>query len=252
MALESLMTVDGVIIKEYNLGESDKTFVIFTREHGKMRMAASGIRNYRSKLGGSSRFLQYARFTLKRGKSLSRVQECERLEGFSDLRKDLCALSIASYLAEITNEALPDEEPYEELFRLFLNTLHFLSKYPKQGRFYKVIYELRLVQQMGYRPVLDRCVSCGKETGSFSFSNVHNGLLCSSCGESVTLPQEIVKALRFMAEAPMKDLFSVFAAEHILTSVSGVSEGYLVHILGKTPRSLPYLHQMEEMLKDFK
>lgn len=245
------MTVEGVIIKEYNLGESDKTFVIFTREYGKMRMAASGIRNYRSKLGGSSRFLQYARFTLKKGKSLYRVQECERLEAFADLRKDLCALSTATYLAEITNEALPEEEAYEELFRLLLNTLHFLSKNPEQGRFYKAIYELRLVQQMGYRPILDRCALCGTEQGSFSFSNVHNGLLCKSCGSASILPQEIVNAIRFMATAPMKDVFSVFAANHILVSVSGITESYLVHILGKSPKSLSYLHKMEEMLKDF-
>ncbi len=251
MTMETLVTVEGVIIKEYNLGESDKTFVIFTREYGKMRMAASGIRNYRSKLGGSSRFLQYARFTLKKGKSLSRVQECQRIEAFSDLRKDLCALSTASYLAEITNEALPDEEPYEELFRLFLNTLHFLSKHPKQGRYYKAIYELRLVQLMGYRPVLHHCVSCGKETGAFSFSNSKNGLLCPSCGGGLELPQELVKALRFISEAPMKEAFSVFAADHILSSISKISEEYMVYILGKTPKSLPYLHQMEEMLKDF-
>lgn len=246
--IESLTTVEGVIIKEFNLGESDKTFVIFTREHGKMRMAASGIRNYRSKLGGSGRFLQYARFTLKKGKSLSRVQECERIEGFSDLRKDLCALSVASYLAEITNEALPDEEPYEELFRLFLNTLHFLAKNPKQSRFYKSIYELRLVQQMGYRPVLDRCVVCGKDLGSVSFSNAQNGLVCTSCGGGQELPQEVLRALRFISQAPMKELFSVFAAEHLMASVAQVSEGYMVHVLGKTPRSLPYLHQMQEML----
>lgn len=251
MAMESQMTVEGVIIKEYNLGESDKSFVIFTREYGKMRMAASGIRNYRSKLGGSGRFLQYARFTLKKGKSLCRVQECERLEGFSDLRKDLCALSIASYLAEITNEALPEEEPYEELFRLFLNTLHFLSKHPKQGRYYKAIYELRLVQLMGYRPILDRCVACGKTEGSFSFSCKSNGLLCSTCGGTIELPQELVKALRFVSEASMKEVFSVFASEHVTSAVSKVAEEYMVHILGKTPKSLPYLHQMEEMLKDY-
>lgn len=244
------MTVEGVIIKEYNLGESDKTYTIFTREHGKMRMAASGIRSYRSKLGGSGRFLQYARFTLKKGKTLYRVQECERIEGFADLRRDLRALSIGAYLAEITNEALPEEEPYEELFRLFLNTLHFLSKTPEQGRFYKSIYELRLVQQMGYHPVLDRCAGCGKETASFSFSNAHNGLLCTACGGTPLLPNEIINALRFISTASMKELFSVVAAEHILLYVSNLTENYLVHILGKTPKSLPYFHQMEEMLKD--
>ncbi len=244
------MTVEGVIIKEYNLGESDKTFVIFTREHGKMRMAASGIRNYRSKLGGNSRFLQYARFVLKKGKSLYRVQECERIEGFDELRKDLNALSVGTYLAEITSEALPEGEPCQELFRFFLNTLHFLSQNPQQWRFYKSVYELHLVCQMGYRPVLEQCTVCGKTDGSFSFSNERNGLLCMSCGGGSLLPQEIIHGIRFMVSASMKEVFSVVAAEHLLITVSAISEAYLVHILGKTPRSLTYLHRMEEILED--
>ena len=234
--MELMMTVEGVIIKEYNLGESDKSFVIFTREYGKMRMAASGIRNYRSKLGGSSRFLQYARFVLKKGKSLYRVQECERIEGFDELRKDLNALSVGTYLAEITSEALPDEEPCEEIFRLFLNTLHFLSKNPQQWKFYKAVYELHLVTQMGYRPVLEHCTVCGNGEGSFAFSNEKNGLVCLSCGNGSLVPQEIIHALRFMISAPMKEVFSVVAAEHIMVTVSAIAEGYLVHILGKTPR----------------
>ena len=248
--MEQMMTVEGVIIKEYNLGESDKTFVIFTREQGKMRMAASGIRNYRSKLGGSSRFLQYARFVLKKGKTLYRVQECERIEGFDELRKDLNALSVGAYLAEITSDALLDEEPCEDLFRLFLNTLHFLSKNPEQWKFYKSVYELHLVSQMGYRPVLEHCASCGKEEGPFFFSNEKNGLVCSSCGNGTLIPQEIIKAVRFMVSAPMKEVFSVVAADHILVTVSALSESYLVYILGKMPRSLTYLHRMEEILED--
>ena len=49
----------------------------------------------------------------------------------------------------------------------------------------------------------------------------------------------------------MKEVFSVFASEHVISAVSKVAEEYMVHILGKTPKSLPYLHQMEEMLKDY-
>ena len=65
------------------------------------------------------------------------------------------------------------------------------------------------------------------------------------------MPQEIVNASRFRATARMKEVFLLFAANHILVSVSGITESYLVPILGKSPKSLSYLHKMEEMLKDF-
>ena len=45
-------------------------------------------------------------------------------------------------------------------------------------------------------------------------------------------------------------VFSVVAADHILVTVSALSESYLVYILGKMPRSLTYLHRMEEILED--
>lgn len=41
----------GVVLRTYKLGESDRIVVVMTREHGKIRAVAKGVRKTKSKIG---------------------------------------------------------------------------------------------------------------------------------------------------------------------------------------------------------
>ena len=44
---------DAVVLRTYKSGESDRVVVLWTREHGKVRVIAKGIRKTTSRLGGT-------------------------------------------------------------------------------------------------------------------------------------------------------------------------------------------------------
>ena len=46
---------DAVVLRTYKSGESDRVVVLWTRDHGKVRVLAKGIRKTTSRLGGTSR-----------------------------------------------------------------------------------------------------------------------------------------------------------------------------------------------------
>ena len=48
----SLYRDQGIVLRTWKLGESDRIIVIITEENGKVRAVAKGVRKTRSKFGG--------------------------------------------------------------------------------------------------------------------------------------------------------------------------------------------------------
>ena len=51
---ETRFTTDALVIKEMNVGESDRLVTLFTREHGLIRAFAAGAKSIRSKKGAAT------------------------------------------------------------------------------------------------------------------------------------------------------------------------------------------------------
>ena len=59
---------DAVVLRNYKSGEADRVAVLWTREHGKIRVLAKGSRKPSSKLGGALDPLSVVRVNLVQGK----------------------------------------------------------------------------------------------------------------------------------------------------------------------------------------
>jgi DNA repair protein RecO (recombination protein O) len=55
---------DAVVLRTYKSGEADRVVVLWTREHGKVRVFAKGMRKTTSRLGGTLEALAYVRVDL--------------------------------------------------------------------------------------------------------------------------------------------------------------------------------------------
>ncbi|MGH9020308.1 MAG: recombination protein O N-terminal domain-containing protein, partial [Acidimicrobiales bacterium] len=55
---------DAVALRAYRSGEADRIVVLWTREHGKVRVLAKGARKATSRLGGSLEALAHVRVDL--------------------------------------------------------------------------------------------------------------------------------------------------------------------------------------------
>ena len=52
-------TTEGLVIKEMNVGESDRLVTLFTRDYGIIKAFASGAKNIKSKKGAATSLLTY-------------------------------------------------------------------------------------------------------------------------------------------------------------------------------------------------
>src|SRR3990167_2736637 len=91
----------GIIIKRSNFSEADRLVTIFSKDRGKIRAIAKGVRRPLSKLGGHIELFCLTNFVIAEGRNLDIISGAEIEKCFFDIRSGLDKTSTAFYLGEI-------------------------------------------------------------------------------------------------------------------------------------------------------
>lgn len=179
---------EAAVLKTQNLGETSRIVHVFSRQHGLLKLVARGARRPRSRFGAAfdSGNLVQAVFYRSRASDLHAVSEASivwhpalRQRGPEHSRMVAAAL-------EIPLRAAAPETPILALYRNLCAFLHGADEAPEPEH-PGLLLELSLgaLKNLGYHPLLDRCVGCraavaGRPAG-FSLSG--GGLVCHRCGQ---------------------------------------------------------------------
>ena len=228
---QTRFTVEGLVIKEMNVGESDRLVTLFTREKGIVKAFAAGAKNIKSKKGAATSLLTYSSFTILDKKGTLRIYEATPEASFFTMGTDIEILALSQYFCELTLLFGEDNNPNEELLRLILNSLHFLTKEKRYPPLIKAITELRIAALCGYMPNLIACKNCGKfEDNVMHFTLNDGSIFCSECkpqGESIIINKTVLSALRHIVFSEFKNLYSFEIPEKDAELLSLVTEKYI-------------------------
>lgn len=179
-------TMQAINLKSYNLGESDKIIVMYSREHGIVRCVAKGVKKSTSKLGGRMQMLNANKLLLAKGKKLDIVCQAELVDNFKEIHKCITKLTYAIYCAELINAFGLENDSnsvqiYDILFESLKNTA--LSANDEEVLWTIIRFKLKLLQQLGYAVELNSCSKCNKQIQEniFFFSAESGGIICSKC-----------------------------------------------------------------------
>lgn len=240
----------ALIIRQQTVSEKDKRLTLLTGELGLVHAFAPGAKQMKSKLFAAAQPFHYSRLQLLRGREKYILQSAQLLHSFGGLHKDLAGLALAHYFADITQRIAPQDTEAEDLLRLFLNCLHFLSEGGRNALLLKSIFELRSMVVSGFLPELFFCLDCGcqvEEEGFFS--SEEGGVLCPACCRGRKLPHlplTLLQALRHICHAPMEKLFSFSLSNRALGVLSWITEDYLLAQTGKPYQTLAFFKSVWE------
>ena len=244
------LKTDGLIVRENNnVGEADRFVLLLTRDVGLVRASARGAQKLKSRNAGVTRLLSYGRFTLHPGRNGGYIiGEVEPLHSFFDLNRDMERLSLAQYFCELCGILAPREEPADAMLQLMLLGLHHLTGDVYPPLLVKCVTEQRLLALGGYAPDLSGCGRCGKtDAPEFWLSPAEGTLFCASCAagsDGLPLTPGMLAALRHIHSAPAERAFRFRLPEETLRALSGVSERFLLHQLGRGFCTLDFYHSL--------
>jgi DNA repair protein RecO (recombination protein O) len=241
----------ALVLRTTDWSETSRIATLWTREFGKVRVLAKGGRRLKSNFENALDLLTVCSivFFRKSSGSLDLLTEAQVVQRFPRLRTDLAALYAAYYVAELLADWSQDYDPHPALFDEALDTLRTLGTEegassiecgPRIARF-----EMVLLRELGYSPVLDHCAGCGGALAEteLAFSPAANGVLCLGCRggqrDSRPLSPRTWWTLRDLAD-PGEAWRRPWGAE-ARAEVRQLLGQYVTYLLGRRPRLLSYL-----------
>jgi DNA repair protein RecO (recombination protein O) len=153
-------TVEAIVLRRSDSGESDRRLVLLTRELGKIDVIARGARKGGSRLAGSSEPLMWAEYQIALGRQRRFVAQVQPKGSFPRLRNDYDRLAAALSFTELVSAAMPYESEAPEVFDLVLATLDFMQS---EGNWLSALVwaESQLMRLEGHWPEWTVCVNSG-------------------------------------------------------------------------------------------
>jgi len=169
----------GIVLRTWRLGESDRIVNLLTERHGKVRAVVKGVRKTKSRFGGRLEPLVHCAFLFYEGRELDIVTQAESLEHFRPVREDLSRLAKASSLLEACDQLAQERHANPRLYSMLLGALRSLSAH--DAPLLVPAFFLKLLSTEGFHPLLDECAVCGERYGLVAFDLGQGGVLCSGC-----------------------------------------------------------------------
>jgi DNA repair protein RecO (recombination protein O) len=176
----AVLTSEAVVLRTWPVHEADLVVSFFTRDYGRMTGVAKSALRSRKRFGGALEPMTVARawFQEKPKQELVRLDQLEIIRSPLSAPVDQARLTVLSLFAEVLEEALPEHDPQETVFRLIVSVLEQTTV--EQPWMPLTYFELWMTRLMGLLPDIAHCIACGEAlvAGETSFNAYADGLFC--------------------------------------------------------------------------
>jgi DNA repair protein RecO (recombination protein O) len=179
---------EAIVLRTHKLGEADRIITLLTRQRGRVRAVARGVRKTSSRWGSRLEPFTHVDLQLAEGRSLDVVTQAETLTAFSSrLGQDYARYTSGTVMLETADRLIPEEhEPATQQFLLLVGGLRAMTAGEHGPAQVLDSYLLRSLAVAGYAPSFDHCARCGDAPPDHPgahrwFSPAGGGVLCPDC-----------------------------------------------------------------------
>jgi DNA repair protein RecO (recombination protein O) len=209
----SVLTSEAVVLRTWPVHEADLIVSFFTRDYGRMKGVAKSALKSRKRFGGALEPMTVARawFAERPRQELVRLDQLEIVRSPLSAPVDHLRMAVLSFFAEVIDEALPEHDPQETVFRLLLSVLDQTTV--EQPWMPLTYFSLWMTRLMGLLPDIGHCTVCGEalQPAEVWFNSLADGLFCAvhRNGSANALSADSWQLAQRMLRAPA----SAFAGE---------------------------------------
>jgi DNA repair protein RecO (recombination protein O) len=255
MKLVSLLKTHGLVLKNINFGEADKIITLFSNNLGKIQVLAKGCRKPKSRLLSASQMFCLGEYVLFKGKgSMYILSQCDVQQTFYNLRTNLERLGAASYILNLCQEVIQEQEGNTPLFALTVSCLSLLCYSDTQSFVIVKAFEVKMLSIIGYKPHTTSCVLCsGDLNGQIAFSTRLGGVACEECRSkdpySLKINHGTLNTLRYIQEMDIKKISRIKIGSNTMDELDRILTPFITQRLEKVFKSKDFMMTVSEDLK---
>lgn len=190
------------MLRTQDLGEADRIVTLYSRNHGKIRAVAKGVRKTSSRFGARVEPFQRVDAQFHRGKTLDTISQAVTITPYAaKIAADFDKYSVAAAMAEVidrlTNEGF---DPTAQHYLMFVGGLHALSEGQQPPPLILDAFVLRSIAMAGWAPELRNCAECGAAGPHYAFDIARGGVVCRDCRRpgAVAAPPAVTEHMIFL------------------------------------------------------
>ena len=233
-----IINTQGIVLKSVTYKENDLILTIFSRKLGKISAIARGAKKSKSSLLSSSQIFAYSNFTLKREGNMYRVTQSEIIKSFYNLSYNFDAFSYATYILKLIDNFMIDNQPNNRLFVLLAQSLYLFSEENIDMQYVTLCFELKFLDYIGFRPIVNTCVSCYNSDFKNPVFNIYEGgILCEKCSSNfehnLRLNITTVKLMDYILKNDLLSCSKAKVSKYLINELSKILKIYINEYLGK-------------------
>lgn len=242
---------EAIVLRTMDLGEADRVLTVLTPRLGKLRVIAKGVRRPRSRIGGALQPFSDVQLVLAVGRTWDVVTSTSLEDPHLGLRNNLHSTAAAWYVVELADRFCEGAADSLEAFRLLAQALSALDAGSEVAR--EVVarwFELALMDAMGFRPELARCLECGAgiEPEGNAFSPVGGGVLCPQCRHTALgarpISADALKILRHLQRSPLVGVLRLRVTPALHREVEWLLHATVSAVIERELRSRDFLDEI--------
>lgn len=238
--MQNNFVTDAINLKSYNLSESDKIIVMYSKDKGLIRGVAKGVKKPKSKLGARMDLLVANTLMLHKGKNLDTICQAEVLNTFHKTRQDIDKIFYSMYVTEVVHNFGLEEDPSSEIiYNLLYKTLNAISISENKVEIMIAVikFQLKMMIESGFSIEFDNCLHCHNTVKDETMYFVPNlgGIVCQNCAERIhyNKKQMPYKLRDFFKQMSINDFeekgeYELKANEKVCTVTFEVLKEYIV------------------------
>jgi len=235
---------EAVVLRTHKLGEADRIVTMLSRQHGKIRAVAKGVRRTASKFGARLEPCMVVDVQLYEGRSLDIVTQAESIGSYgAQISSDYSAYTAASVMVETADKVTDDSGSLQQ-YLLLVGALRSLARREHESSLTLDSYLLRSLSIAGWAPSFSDCAVTG-EPGPHSAFVVQSGGVVADGVAPPGAPRLSPATLGLLAALLAGDWqHADDSGENARVQASGIVSAYTQFHLERSLRSLQHVDRV--------
>lgn len=245
------LNTQGIVLKAVRYEENDVILTLFTRKLGKVAALAKGAKRNKSSLLPSAQLFSYSNYTLRKQGNMYRVTQSDIIKSFYDLSYDLEAFSYSTYVTKLVESSTVENQTNNRLFVLLAQTLYLYTQENIDKKFITHAFELKFLDYIGFKPVVNRCINCQTKDLEESKFNIHEGgVICKKCSlmfeDNSKIDLTTIRLMEYILSNDILQCSKAKVSKYIVYELQNTLKSYLnVYVDNVNSKSLYLLQSMQ-------
>ncbi len=176
------------------------------------------------------------------------VNECQVIESFQGLLKDIEHITYGSYLCELIHISMQEEESNRRLFIYLISAFYFMKNEITDIEILARAFEVKLLEATGFTLNLENCSLCRKKISTADYISLqYGGGVCSSCEKvnGIKISNGAYNALRFLSKMSFENIYRVSLTDEVKEELYKILSIFISQNYFKKPKSLETLYYLK-------